>query len=789
MLESFPNHKYRYIDQTGEGRPPVSSNTLRPDLNEAGYESYFTVNGFADASDNRKDQCTNLNAFFVDIDGRKDPKELEAIKKILEPSFITETKNGYHLYWLLDEVIYKDEVFGSPTWEEYVERWERIEQTIVSTLKADPVVKDITRILRVPETFYWKKSGDAYKKGVANAPFKIKGIHKNVLADYSMSQMEEAFPITALSLDSTLPKVSQNENMKKFAEQEKAEFFKMVNEEYPIDERPSFQKLISAVPESLPPNNKSRNEALLITATLMRQAGWKKNEAIEHIKEVGWHGIEKEGGGWQEILNTINSAYNSGYVYSPKNELISWNTSPKEQQEITKAYTAVVKKRKEIDKTRYTTYEREIASRHPYFKKNEVGIIFDYVGGVYKMLSDQEVSNIVLNALEEDMLLGYRTPKNVKDKVACLLAIIPDLELSDDKGVYFNAQNGLVNLITKKLEPHTPNFVSLVQSPVAYDPDAVCPTWDACMDAWMDGPEKDQKIEILQQFAGYLLSSSMSYAKALFLVGDGGNGKSTFADTLGMVIGDDATSRIDLEDLYSMFGLKGLIGKRLNVIEEVSGNYYQSHKLKKLISGEELTINMKYKDQFKFKPQAKFIFAVNTMPRVDDSSTATERRIAVVQFNNNFRDNPNTQLRFSNGLLSKELPGILNWMMKGTHSLMKQKKFTITNEQQIALLEYREENSSVEGFIGECLIFEEGRVGSARELYTEYKQYCIKDGRKFKGNIAFVKEMKAYGKRYNKFQFIERQNGKEPSRFEGVGIDPDWSKDSEYSMNKLNREF
>jgi hypothetical protein len=70
---------------------------------------------------------------------------------------------------------------------------------------------------------------------------------------------------------------------------------------------------------------------------------------------------------------------------------------------------------------------------------------------------------------------------------------------------------------------------------------------------------------------------------------------------------------------------------------------------------------MKYKDQFKFKPQAKFLFAVNTMPRVDDSSTATERRIIIVNFNNNFRDNPNTSLRFSYGVLATELSGQRNF--------------------------------------------------------------------------------------------------------------------------------
>ncbi len=774
FLDSFPDHQYRYIDQTGAGRPPVSSATRRDDLNELGYEAYFTVNGFKDAPDAKKDHCSSINAFFIDIDGRKDLKEIEDIKKRLEPTYILETKNGYHVYWLLDEVIFKDEVFGSPSWDEIVARWERLEQTIVTTLKADSVVKDLTRILRIPNTFYWKKSGDAYKKGTDNAPFKIKGIHKNLSANYSMDEIEEAFPpVQDLVTFNKSP--NTNDNLKAYAEQQKKDFFTMVNAEYPIDERPSFKKLINGSDDSSLPYENCANNALIVTASLMKQAGWSKAEALEHLKRTGWHGIEKERGGWQEITNTVNSAYQTGYVYSYKNEFISYNMTPEETHQMQNAYTAITKQRKEIDKTRFANYEYEIVARYPYLKKNEVGIIFNYENGVYKMLNDQDLSGIILNNLYDDMLWGYRTKRNVSDKVACLLAIIPDLEITDDHGYLVNLKNGLLNIYTKELIPHTPDFVSLVQFPVEYNPNATCPTWDVCLDNWMAGPEEEQKRLILQQFSGYLLSSSMVHAKALFLVGDGGNGKSTFADTLGMVIGDAGTSRIDLEDLYSVFGLKGLIGKRLNIVEEVSGNYYQSHKLKKLVSGEELTINMKFKDQFKFRPQAKFIFAVNTMPRVDDSSTATERRIAVVNFNNNFRDNPNTFLRFDNGLLSKELSGILNWMIEGANILLREKKFFVTKEQQISLLEYREENSSVEGFIGECLEFKEGSSLSSRDLYAEYQEYCKKDGRKFKGNIAFIKEMKSHGKRNNKFQFVERESGHTPSKFEGIAMSADWS--------------
>ena len=145
--------------------------------------------------------------------------------------------------------------------------------------------------------------------------------------------------------------------------------------------------------------------------------------------------------------------------------------------------------------------------------------------------------------------------------------------------------------------------------------------------------------------------------------------------------GPDATSHIDLESLYDKYGFNGLIGKRLNIIEEVHGNYYQSNKLKKLISGEAVTIDKKYKDMFTFRPQVKFAFSVNMLPRVDDTSTGTERRILAVQFLNNYRDNPNLALRSSVGLLAQELPGILNWMIEGAIDLSNDKKFITTQEQ------------------------------------------------------------------------------------------------------------
>ena len=779
FLTFFPDHVFRYIDPTN-GRQPVSCAERNQKLNINGYESYFTVNGFKDFDKSpvaKKDNCTSLNAFFVDIDDRKDLEELEKIKGLLDPTFIIETKRGYHVYWCLDEVIYKEEVTAEE-WETVVTNWEKIEQSIVIALDADPAVKDITRILRVPDTFYWKKTGNQYKTGTEGV-FKIKGIYKKVANSYSMDEVEKVFPTVEKAL--TLDKKPTSDKAKERSQAEKKIFFENVDKEFPMEDRDSFKMLISGHPESLPDTN-NRNNALLVTASLMRQAGWDKERALEQISKVGWHGIEKENGGMQEIMNTINSAFGSGYTFSHKNEIIAHNVTPEEDQRLQMAYSVVVKKNKEKDKLRFSNYEREIVAKYPHLKKNEVGVIFNYKEGVYKMMSDLEMEDIIFRSLDDDQLVNYRTVGNVKNKIACLLSIIPSFVLTNDGGYIINVKNGLLDIYTKELRDHTPDFVSLIQYPVVYDPEAKCPLWEKCVSEWMSGDEQVEKTKLIQEFSGYCLSSSMLYDKALFLVGDGGNGKSTFIDTIAMVVGKEATSHIDLEALYGQFGMAGLIGKRLNIIEEVSGNYYQSNKLKKLISGEKVTIDIKYKDQFTFRPQAKFVFSVNLLPRVDDVSTATERRICAVQFINNYRDNPNYELRSRIGLLSKELPGILNWMIKGANDLADNKKFIITKEQTHMLDEYREENSSVEGFLSECIRItpDKSKCITTPDLYTEYKEWNKSDGgRKSKSNMTFTKEVKAYGKKGNRFSFTPREHSGTESQFVGIEFTPQWIKISD----------
>lgn len=123
-------------------------------LNEQGYNIYFTVN----SGGTKKEQINKINAFFIDCDCGKDDKgnyfDLDIVKQYkqrvlnkvqefeLVPSFIVDTRNGYHIYWLVDNA--------------KVEEFEEVQKKLIHCFNSDERVFTAQFIMRLPN-FYWTK--------------------------------------------------------------------------------------------------------------------------------------------------------------------------------------------------------------------------------------------------------------------------------------------------------------------------------------------------------------------------------------------------------------------------------------------------------------------------------------------------------------------------------------------------------------------------------------------------------------------------------------------------------
>ena len=101
-----------------------------------------------------------------------------------------------------------------------------------------------------------------------------------------------------------------------------------------------------------------------------------------------------------------------------------------------------------------------------------------------------------------------------------------------------NCLNGVLDLRTGRLHPHRRGDLFTKLAPVAYEPEAECPTWKAFLHSIMDGNR--ELIGFLQRFAGYALTGVIREHVLVICYGTGSNGKSTFLETLTSLMGDYA---------------------------------------------------------------------------------------------------------------------------------------------------------------------------------------------------------------------------------------------------------
>ena len=161
--------------------------------------------------------------------------------------------------------------------------------------------------------------------------------------------------------------------------------------------------------------------------------------------------------------------------------------------------------------------------------------------------------------------------------------------------------NGLLDITSRQLQPHSPFYFNQTSVPFAYDAEAPRPTqWFAFLDElW---PQEPEAIDVLGEWFGYVISGRLDLHKILVMVGPTRGGKGVIARVLTALIGRQNVAGPTLNSLGGDFGLAPLIGKPLAIISDArfvgkNGNIVVERLLS--ISGEDtLTVNRKYRDQW-----------------------------------------------------------------------------------------------------------------------------------------------------------------------------------------------
>lgn len=318
----------------------------------------------------------------------------------------------------------------------------------------------------------------------------------------------------------------------------------------------------------------------------------------------------------------------------------------------------------------------------------------------------------------------------------------------DRDPLLLNCDNGVLNLKTGELIPHSPAQRFMKCTRAAYDGKAHSTLWAETMRQVV--PDEETR-DYVQRMAGYCLYGGIREQKLFFLFGKGGTGKGTFIETLGHARGDYCTS-IPVEILLSnRSGRDGnnatpekakLKGVRLALTSE-SGidNYFDDGTLKLLTGSDVITARPLHSNPISFSPTHKLVGSSNYMPSIKDvTDEGIKRRLVIIPFHASFKRDNTLRPRLTT---PENLADCLLWAYEGYGKWQELGLDKGAYSQEIAKANdtYYIENDFIGEFLdGSCDVGPEYKE-DAGKLYSAYKDFASDTGAVLLSRSAFTREM------------------------------------------------
>ena len=272
-----------------------------------------------------------------------------------------------------------------------------------------------------------------------------------------------------------------------------------------------------------------------------------------------------------------------------------------------------------------------------------------------------------------------------------------------------NVKNGLLNIATRRLRPHSPDYLSIKQFPVVYNPQA----------------QPKRLVQFLREVQD---------------------------------VGGENRSSVRLHDISNdRFMLAEFYGKIINAYADISGQDNEdAGTFKALVSGDTIKAQKKHKDPFDFRNTAKLIYSANKLPRSqDDDMFAYAKRWVILQFKSFFKGVNKDRNLIDKLTTEEELSGLLNIALAGFMMLERDGGFEDIPLEEIRK-QYDRDDESVLTFLDrECYIDMSKKAlvnifMSETEFFKAYREYFFErfaraENDKPLDNTAFEIELSKYG--------------------------------------------
>lgn len=345
----------------------------------------------------------------------------------------------------------------------------------------------------------------------------------------------------------------------------------------------------------------------------------------------------------------------------------------------------------------------------------------------------------------KQMLSMHFSRKNALSLAKISKAIDVDADDFDKQPFLFNVNNGIIDLTTGDLKPHTPEAMLSKISPIDYDMDKECPKFERFIDEITCGDKELAKW--LQCYLGYGMTASVKEQLFAVFYGTGGNGKTVLVNVVNAIMGQ-YTLETPVETItHNRNNTKSgpsndvarIKGARLVTCRESEqGTSLAESLIKSLTGGDKMSARFLHKEFFEFRPVAKWILFTNHKPSIRGTDKGIWRRVKLVPFSYAVpEEKKNKNLEPE---LLGEASGILNWLVEGC--MMWQKNgFPKCAAIDDATDDYRQDEDRLSEFIEDVINPGPNLKTSASDLYKAYRWYATDSGDYILNNKRFVKEM------------------------------------------------
>lgn len=343
-----------------------------------------------------------------------------------------------------------------------------------------------------------------------------------------------------------------------------------------------------------------------------------------------------------------------------------------------------------------------------------------YTGMYWHELEDGEIDQSVDKLVSDAELTDWIKPTDGMINSIVAMARKKSFRKAmefDPSPDYLPCQNGMLHLPTMILYPHDASYLNTSILPYGYEPTARATRWAYMLNSTLC----EGVIKFLQEFSGYCTTTDTKLEAAAWLYGPMGSGKSTIIHGLQVMLGQRA-GILGLGDLHkSRFSLADIPGKTmLYATENPRVSSVATSLVKRIISGEPIKIEEKYKRERTIVPRAKIVWAMEGLPAINDANDGIFRRVKIIEFQERTTE-PIPELKEE---ITVEGAGILNWALEGL-TRMRSRGFLDVPPAMVEAGEiYRDLNDYTALFVSECCELGLDYRAQAGHLFARYQDWA-----------------------------------------------------------------